>query len=168
MKGDPTKFLMVGGVDNLANLAELSEETLLQELKARFMAHNIMTYVGDILIVMNPYQRYPIYTKAIQKFYMGNQFGKEDLAPHAYRLADVAYQRITTTGQAQTFVISGESGAGKTETTKIIVAHIMELCKAGKTDLEEKIKKLNPFLEAFGNAKTVMNNNSSRFGKYLS
>lgn len=98
---------------------------------------------------------------------MGNQFGKEDLAPHAYRLADVAYQRITTTAQAQTFVISGESGAGKTETTKIIVAHIMELCKAGKTDLEEKIKKLNPFLEAFGNAKTVMNNNSSRFGKYL-
>jgi myosin-3 len=167
MKGDPTKFLMVGGVDNLANLAELSEATLLSEMKSRFMAHNIMTYVGDILVVMNPYQRYPIYTPEIQKFYMGEQFGKDDLAPHAYRLADVAYQRITSTGNAQTFVISGESGAGKTETTKIIVSHIMALCKAGKTDLEEKIKQLNPFLEAFGNAKTKMNNNSSRFGKYL-
>ena len=126
-----------------------------------------MTYVGDILIVMNPYQRYPIYTKEISKFYQGMRYAKDELAPHAYYLADTAYQRITTTGKAQTFVISGESGAGKTETTKIIVGHIMELCKAGKTDLEEKIKQLNPFLEAFGNAKTVMNNNSSRFGKYL-
>lgn len=126
-----------------------------------------MTYVGDILIVMNPYQRYPIYTKEISKFYQGMQIGKDELAPHAYFLADTAYHRITTSGKAQTFVISGESGAGKTETTKIIVSHIMELCKAGKTDLEENIKQLNPFLEAFGNAKTVMNNNSSRFGKYL-
>lgn len=167
MNQDPSSFINVGGMDNLANLSELSEETLLEEIKNRYFAHNIQTYVGDILIVMNPYQRYPVYTPAIQKFYMGGQFGKDELAPHCYRLADVAYQRITSAGNAQTFVISGESGAGKTETTKIIVAHIMTLCKAGKTDLEEKIKQLNPFLEAFGNAKTVMNNNSSRFGKYL-
>eukprot|EP00729_Bicosta_minor_P004248 gene4248-12397_t len=167
MKGDATTFVNIGGVDNLANLPELTEASLLAEINARFMAHNIMTYVGDILIVMNPYQRYPIYTKEISKFYQGMRYAKDDLAPHAYYLADTAYQRITTTGKAQTFVISGESGAGKTETTKIIVGHIMELCKAGKTDLEEKIKQLNPFLEAFGNAKTVMNNNSSRFGKYL-
>jgi myosin-3 len=167
MKGDASTFLQIGGVDNLANMAELSEETLLKEIEGRFMAHNIMTYVGDILIVMNPYQRYPIYTKEIAAFYKGMQYGKDDLAPHAYFLADTAYSRITSTGNAQTFVISGESGAGKTETTKIIVGHIMDLCKAGKTDLEEKIKQLNPFLEAFGNAKTVMNNNSSRFGKYL-
>jgi len=167
MQGNATTFINIGGVDNLANMAELSEETLLLELQGRFMAHNIMTYVGDILIVMNPYQRYPIYTKEIASFYQGMQYGKDDLAPHAYFLADTAYARITSTGNAQTFVISGESGAGKTETTKIIVGHIMELCKAGKTDLEEKIKQLNPFLEAFGNAKTVMNNNSSRFGKYL-
>jgi len=167
MKQDPTGFINVGGADNLANLAELSEETLLEEIKTRYFAHNIQTYVGDILIVMNPYQRYPVYTPEIQKYYMGAQYAKDDLAPHCYQLADNAYQRITTTGRTQTFVISGESGAGKTETSKIIVAHIMLLCKAGKTDLEEKIKQLNPFLEAFGNAKTVMNNNSSRFGKYL-
>ena len=148
-------------------MPELTPDTLLSEIEGRFMAHNIMTYVGDILIVMNPYQRYPIYTKEIAKFYQGMQFSKDALAPHAFFLADVAYQRVTSTGKAQTFVISGESGAGKTETTKIIVGHVMELCKAGKTDLEEKIKQLNPFLEAFGNAKTVMNNNSSRFGKYL-
>lgn len=102
----------------------------------------------------------------VQKFYMGNKHAKEDLAPHVFRMADVAYSRITTTGRNQTFVISGESGAGKTVTTKYVIAQVMELCKAYKTDLESKIAKLNPFLEAFGNAKTVMNNNSSRFGKY--
>jgi len=89
------------------------------------------------------------------------------VAPHPFKVADIAYENMCKYRKAQTFVISGESGAGKTETTKIIVSQIMHLCRAGKTSLEEQIKNLNPFLEAFGNAKTVMNNNSSRFGKYL-
>jgi myosin-3 len=167
-KGRPDQFINVGGLDNLADATELTEESILSEMKSRYEAHNIQTYVGDILIVLNPYQRYPIYTKEIQKYYIGGKFPKDEVAPHCYRMADVAYQRIVAPGgNPQCFVISGESGAGKTETTKIIVAHIMELCKAGKSDIEAKIKQLNPFLEAFGNAKTVMNNNSSRFGKYL-
>lgn len=169
---DPTTFTSanqpdkVGGLDNMAEMSDLTPAAILAELQNRYQKDAIQTYVGDILIVLNPYIRFKIYLPEVQKFYMGNKHAKEDLAPHVFRMADVAYSRITTTGRNQTFVISGESGAGKTVTTKYVIAQVMELCKAYKTDLESKIAKLNPFLEAFGNAKTVMNNNSSRFGKY--
>jgi len=164
---DATKYINVGGEDNLANLQILSEETILAAVKGRYEKDNIHTYVGDILIILNPYIRFPVYTDKIRQWYMGGQYPKDVVAPHPYKVADTAYENMCKYRKAQTFVISGESGAGKTETTKIIVSQIMHLCRAGKTSLEEKIKNLNPFLEAFGNAKTVMNNNSSRFGKYL-
>lgn len=171
---DPTTFTSaqdggmekVGGLDNLAEMSALTRDSILEELKNRYNKDAIQTYVGDILIVLNPYIRFKIYTPEIQKFYMGGKHAKDEVAPHVFRMADVAYCRITSTGVNQTFVISGESGAGKTVTTKFVIAQVMELCKAYQTDLEEKIAKLNPFLEAFGNSKTVMNNNSSRFGKY--
>lgn len=89
------------------------------------------------------------------------------MAPHIFAVADYAYQTLQRTKENQCFVISGESGAGKTESTKFIVRQMMELCKGGKSALERKILDINPLLEAFGNAKTVMNNNSSRFGKFI-
>lgn len=164
---DPKEYLMVGGLDNLANLQDLTEDNVLAEIKGRFDSDNVHTYVGDILIVMNPYQRFPVYTPEVRQFYIGGLTAKDDIAPHAYYIADLAYSRMCRSKQAQCFVISGESGAGKTESTKIVLKMIMDLCKAGKTALESQIQALNPFLEAFGNAKTLMNNNSSRFGKYL-
>eukprot|EP00035_Acanthoeca_spectabilis_P019895 m.430125 g.430125 ORF g.430125 m.430125 type:complete len:1030 (-) comp17117_c0_seq1:1257-4346(-) len=164
---DPTQYINVGGPDNLANLEQLEISTLLKAVQNRYNDDNIHTYVGDILIILNPYVRFPLYGAELRKWYSGGQYPKDQVAPHPFKVADQAYENMCKSHKAQCFIISGESGAGKTETTKIIVGQIMHLCRAGKTDLEEKIKNLNPFLEAFGNAKTVMNNNSSRFGKYL-
>eukprot|EP00730_Choanoeca_flexa_P001716 TRINITY_DN10754_c0_g1_i3.p1 TRINITY_DN10754_c0_g1~~TRINITY_DN10754_c0_g1_i3.p1 ORF type:complete len:1194 (+),score=379.51 TRINITY_DN10754_c0_g1_i3:43-3624(+) len=151
--------------ENLAQLQELTTDNLMHALHERFNKNMIYTYVGDILIAMNPYKRFPIYTEAIQHRYRGAR--SKDLPPHIYAIADRAYAAMVTQQSDQCFVISGESGAGKTESTKFVVNHVMELCRAGNSDLEDKIKQVNPFLEAFGNAKTVMNDNSSRFGKYL-
>lgn len=164
---EPTSFLSVGGLDNLADLQLLDQETMTQELKGRYENDNIHTYVGDILIIFNPYQRLPIYTGKIADFYMGSKFSRDDVAPHIFQMADTAYEQVVNVGVDQCFVISGESGAGKTETTKIVVKHLMTLCRAGKQALEEKIMNVQLMLEPFGNAKTGLNDNSSRFGKYI-
>eukprot|EP00040_Diaphanoeca_grandis_P025170 m.139111 g.139111 ORF g.139111 m.139111 type:complete len:1040 (-) comp30035_c0_seq1:88-3207(-) len=154
------------GVSDLAQLTNLTEDSLIANLKARFLVGQIYTYIGDILLVINPYESLPYYTPEIQAAYLSNVH-REDVAPHVYYLVNNAYETMLRVQTSQAFVISGESGAGKSETTKHVVNHIIELCKAGNKTLESGIQKLNPLLEAFGNARTVMNNNSSRFGKYL-
>lgn len=154
-------------VDNLTNLTEMSEESVLGQLKFRYENKVVYTYVGDILIALNPYERLPLYTPEMQKIYLQPNLIKDETPPHAYMLATVSYEAMIRNKAKQCFVISGESGAGKSETTKIIVSHVMELCRSGAKALEETIKVVNPLLEAFGNSKTTMNDNSSRFGKYL-
>lgn len=163
----PTGYLNIGGFDNLASLELLDEASLLNEIKSRYEVDNIHTYIGDILLIVNPYNRLSIYSESIAKMYMGSQYAADEIAPHCFKLAESAYEEMVSTQSDQCFVVSGESGAGKTESVKIIVGHIMALCRAGRLSLESKIVKLNAFLEPFGNARTGLNNNSSRFGKYL-
>mmetsp|Transcript_6068 Transcript_6068/g.15483 ORF Transcript_6068/g.15483 Transcript_6068/m.15483 type:complete len:1057 (+) Transcript_6068:245-3415(+) len=152
-------------IPDLALLGELSVESILSVLQERYKKDDIYTYVGDILIAVNPYKILPIVAPEVQAKYLRCQRADHD--PHIYYLAYNAYETMLRTRQNQAFVISGESGSGKTESTKLVVNHVIELCKASNKELESRITQLNPLIEAFGNAKTVMNNNSSRFGKFL-
>uniref|UniRef100_A0A672NN88 Unconventional myosin-X-like n=1 Tax=Sinocyclocheilus grahami TaxID=75366 RepID=A0A672NN88_SINGR len=154
--------------EDLANLSELDEKRLLEVLTGRFTQNLIYTYIGDILVAINPFKYLSIYEKEVSERYKCHE--KKSLPPHIFAVADRAYQsmlgRLATGPKNQCIVISGESGAGKTESTKLLLRHIMELCKAN-SQLEQQILQVNPLLEAFGNAQTVMNDNSSRFGKYI-
>uniref|UniRef100_A0A673LHC8 Myosin-IIIb-like n=1 Tax=Sinocyclocheilus rhinocerous TaxID=307959 RepID=A0A673LHC8_9TELE len=153
--------------EDLANLSELDEKSLLEVLTGRFTQNLIYTYIGDILVAINPFKYLSIYEKEVSQYKCHE---KKSLPPHICAVADRAYQsmlgRLATGPKNQCIVISGESGAGKTESTKLLLRHIMELCKAN-SQLEQQILQVNPLLEAFGNAQTVMNDNSSRFGKYI-
>ncbi|XP_068784796.1 myosin-IIIb isoform X4 [Struthio camelus] len=157
-----------GAAGDLAALAELDEAALLGSLRERFLRQQVYTDVGDILIAMNPFQRLPLYGREVSEQYRRHEKGT--LPPHIFAVADRAYHAMlgcrATGPQSQCVVISGESGAGKTESTKLLLQHIMNLCK-GNSQLEQQILQVNPLLEAFGNAQTVMNDNSSRFGKYI-
>ncbi|XP_067931829.1 unconventional myosin-Ia-like isoform X2 [Watersipora subatra] len=158
-----------GETDNLAELSKLDEDIILEELKARYKKNHIYTYVGDILISINPFKELPIYRKQISHRYRSGKDLKD--SPHIYAIAGHVYRCMLGEGDIssqtdQCIVISGESGAGKTESTKLVVKQIIELCN-GNTQLEQQILQVNPLLEAFGNAKTVINFNSSRFGKYI-
>uniref|UniRef100_A0A452GG26 non-specific serine/threonine protein kinase n=1 Tax=Gopherus agassizii TaxID=38772 RepID=A0A452GG26_9SAUR len=165
--GEPG-LLVCGGTEDLAALEELDEARLLQNLSGRFLQQRVYTYIGDILIAMNPFQSLPLYEKPVSEKYQNHEKGT--LPPHIFAVADRAYQamlgHLATGSQNQCIVISGESGAGKTESVKLLLQHIMHLCK-GNSQLEQQILQVNPLLEAFGNAQTVMNDNSSRFGKYM-
>lgn len=158
-----------GETDDLASLPNLEEGSLLEELRTRYAKNKIYTYVGDILVAINPYQDLELYTKSISDQYKGKR--RADNPPHLFAIADSSYQSLQTGNtisgkRNQCIVISGESGAGKTESTKLIIKQLIELCK-GRSQLEQQILQVNPLLEAFGNAQTVMNDNSSRFGKYI-
>lgn len=153
---------------DLATLSQLDETTLLDVLSRRFHCDQIYSYIGDILVAINPFKYLPLYEKSESEKY--KSCSKDGLPPHIYAVADRAYRsmlgRLATGPKNQCIVISGESGAGKTESTKLLLRQIMELCK-GNSQLERQILQVNPLLEAFGNAQTVMNDNSSRFGKYI-
>ncbi|KAI8483301.1 hypothetical protein Bbelb_389050 [Branchiostoma belcheri] len=157
-----------GRVSDLTSLPNLDEDVLLQELKARYAADRIYTYVGDILVAVNPFKDVPIYTKEISDKYCGGLHS--DHPPHIFATANDAYQgmlgKLAAPPQDQCIVISGESGAGKTESTKLLIRQLLQLCQ-GTSQLEQQILQVNPLLEAFGNAQTLMNDNSSRFGKYI-
>ncbi|XP_006823684.1 unconventional myosin-Ia-like [Saccoglossus kowalevskii] len=159
----------VGQINDLTTLANLDENILLEELRYRYGKDQIYTYVGDILVAINPFRDIGIYDKKYSDLYKHGK--KSTLPPHLFAIADSAYQSmmglLPSRDRNQCIVISGESGAGKTESTKLIIKQIIELCK-GNTQLEQQILQVNPLLEAFGNAQTLMNDNSSRFGKYLS
>ncbi|XP_067327731.1 myosin-IIIb isoform X2 [Anolis sagrei] len=151
--------------DDLVNLEVLDEETIIHQLQKRFADLQIYTYVGDILIALNPFQNLSIYSPQFSKLYHGVK--RSSNPPHIFASADAAYQGMITFNKDQCIIISGESGAGKTESAHLIVQHLTFLGKASNRALREKILQVNPLVEAFGNACTAINDNSSRFGKYL-
>lgn len=155
-----------GEIDDLGALTHLNADTLLGELKTRYGKDIIYTYVNDILVAVNPFKRLPIYTKENMELYRGKTL--KDLPPHVFAISDSCFHSMLSMKKNQCAVISGESGAGKTESAKFVINHIIELCRSGTygANLEQQILEVSPLLEAFGNAKTTMNNNSSRFGKY--
>ncbi|KAG2302442.1 hypothetical protein Bca52824_031093 [Brassica carinata] len=158
-----------GGVDDMTKLSYLHEPGVLQNLKIRYELNEIYTYTGNILIAINPFQRLPhIYDAHMMQQYKGAPFG--ELSPHVFAVADVAYRAMINEGKSNSILVSGESGAGKTETTKMLMRYLAYLGGRAVTEgrtVEQQVLESNPVLEAFGNAKTVRNNNSSRFGKFV-
>ncbi|KAK3592955.1 hypothetical protein CHS0354_036814 [Potamilus streckersoni] len=152
---------------DLCNLPDLNEKTLLQNIKARFYNSNIYTYVGSILIAVNPFRFFPIYNPKYVTMYHNRRLG--DLPPHIFAVADSAFHTMLRKKKNQCIVISGESGSGKTESTNLLLHHLTALSQKGLhgSGVEQTILGAGPVLEAFGNAKTVHNNNSSRFGKFI-
>ncbi|XWS09072.1 hypothetical protein CRYUN_Cryun40dG0054700 [Craigia yunnanensis] len=158
------------GVDDMTKLAYLHEPGLLQNLRCRFDINEIYTYTGNILIAVNPFRRLPhLYDNHMMEQYNGAAFG--ELSPHPFAVADFAYRQMINEGISQAILVSGESGAGKTESTKMLMCYLAYMGgranKAEERSVEQKVLESNPVLEAFGNAKTVRNNNSSRFGKFV-
>eukprot|EP00040_Diaphanoeca_grandis_P039058 m.258055 g.258055 ORF g.258055 m.258055 type:complete len:1513 (+) comp36042_c0_seq1:104-4642(+) len=155
-------------VPDNTELMYLHEPALLENVRQRYMQDLIYTYTANILIVMNPYKPLPIYDVDTVKTYSSNTVGR--LPPHVYALANRAFKAMRAGGESQSIIVSGESGAGKTETCKHIMRFLASICGAGgignMDELETKILDASPVLEAFGNAKTLRNNNSSRFGKF--
>ncbi|TMS05493.1 hypothetical protein E3U43_004743 [Larimichthys crocea] len=151
---------------DLCTLPELTERAILESLRARFRQEKIYTYIGSILIVINPFQFLPIYNPKYVKLYDNHTLGK--LEPHIYAVADVAYHAMLQRRRNQCIVISGESGSGKTQSTNFLIHHLTALSQKGfASGVEQIILGAGPVLEAFGNAKTAHNNNSSRFGKFI-
>ncbi|XP_069021786.1 unconventional myosin-IXAa isoform X2 [Embiotoca jacksoni] len=151
---------------DLCCLPELNERSLLDNLRSRFRQEKIYTYVGSILIVINPFKFLPIYNPKYVKLYDNHTLG--DLEPHIYAVADVAYHAMLQRQSNQCIVISGESGSGKTQSTNFLIHHLTALSQKGfASGVEQIILGAGPVLEAFGNAKTAHNNNSSRFGKFI-
>uniref|UniRef100_A0A8D2DW10 Myosin IXB n=1 Tax=Sciurus vulgaris TaxID=55149 RepID=A0A8D2DW10_SCIVU len=152
--------------DDLCNLPELTEDNLLKNLKHRFLQQKIYTYAGSILVAINPFKFLPIYNPKYVKMYENQQLGK--LEPHVFALADVAYYAMLRKRVNQCIVISGESGSGKTQSTNFLIHCLTALSQKGyASGVERTILGAGPVLEAFGNAKTAHNNNSSRFGKFI-
>lgn len=157
------------GVDDMTKLAYLHEPGVLQNLKSRYDMNEIYTYTGNILIAVNPFRRLPhLYDVHMMQQYKGAGFG--ELSPHPFAIADAAYRLMMNEGVSQSILVSGESGAGKTESTKMLMRYLAYMggrAVAEGRSVEQQVLESNPVLEAFGNAKTVRNNNSSRFGKFV-
>ncbi|KAJ0718398.1 putative myosin ATPase [Helianthus annuus] len=158
-----------GGVDDMTKLSYLHEPGVLQNLRSRYELNEIYTYTGNILIAINPFQKLPhLYDAHMMQQYKGAPFG--ELSPHVFAIADTSYRAMVNEGKSNSILVSGESGAGKTETTKMLMRFLAYLggrkATEGRT-VEQQVLESNPVLEAFGNAKTVRNNNSSRFGKFV-
>uniref|UniRef100_A0A7N6AI52 Myosin IXB n=1 Tax=Anabas testudineus TaxID=64144 RepID=A0A7N6AI52_ANATE len=151
---------------DLCNLPVLSEDSILNNLRTRFYKQKIYTYAGSILIAINPFKFLPIYNPKYVKMYEKHQLGK--LEPHIFAIADVAYYAMLRKRVNQCIVISGESGSGKTQSTNFLIHCLTALSQKGyASGVERTILGAGPVLEAFGNAKTAHNNNSSRFGKFI-
>lgn len=160
---NPPKF---DGVEDMGELGYLNEPAVLHNLKKRYDADLFHTYSGLFLVVVNPYKRLPVYTPEIIDIYRGRP--RDKVAPHIFAISDAAYRAMLNTRQNQSMLITGESGAGKTENTKKVIQYLTAI--AGRAEgglLEQQLLEFNPILEAFGNAKTTKNNNSSRFGKFI-
>eukprot|EP00521_Asterionellopsis_glacialis_P007948 CAMPEP_0195287286 /NCGR_PEP_ID=MMETSP0707-20130614/4408_1 /TAXON_ID=33640 /ORGANISM="Asterionellopsis glacialis, Strain CCMP134" /LENGTH=1669 /DNA_ID=CAMNT_0040347029 /DNA_START=146 /DNA_END=5155 /DNA_ORIENTATION=+ len=171
-----------GRDDDLITLPHLHEPALLHAISDRFFRGEIYTWTGPILIAVNPFERLPLYTSEILDKYrrdgllrsqnLGN--AKTELGPHVYAIADRSFrQMMAPPRKSQSILISGESGAGKTESTKIVMLYLTTLGSANleqddeQTSVMDRVLQSNPILEAFGNAKTLRNDNSSRFGKFI-
>nr|XP_020015153.1 unconventional myosin-XV [Castor canadensis] len=153
------------GVEDMTQLEDLQETTVLSNLKTRFERNLIYTYIGSILVSVNPYQMFGIYGPEQVQQYIGRALGENP--PHLFAIANLAFAKMLDAKQNQCIIISGESGSGKTEATKLILRYLAAMNQ--KRDIMQQIKILEatPLLESFGNAKTVRNDNSSRFGKFV-
>merc|ERR1719367_2251825 len=160
--------------EDMANLTFLNDASVFYNLKVRFQAKLIYTYSGLFCIVVNPYKRYPIYTGTVVKMYLGKR--RNEVPPHLWAITETAYRNMLTNGKDQSMLITGESGAGKTENTKKVISYLAMVAApkkkasadaAKKASLEDQIVATNPILESYGNAKTSRNDNSSRFGKFI-
>ncbi|MEE6471641.1 hypothetical protein FKM82_009329 [Ascaphus truei] len=166
---DQTSSFLDGmvGVGDMVLLEPLTEDSLLQNLKERFKHDEIYTYIGNVVISVNPYKQLSIYTpENVEEYRNSNLY---QLKPHIYAVADDAYQSLRDRDRDQCILITGESGAGKTEASKLVMSYVAAVCGKGKevNQVKEQLLQSNPVLEAFGNAKTIRNDNSSRFGKYM-
>uniref|UniRef100_A0A670ZFT7 Myosin heavy chain 14 n=1 Tax=Pseudonaja textilis TaxID=8673 RepID=A0A670ZFT7_PSETE len=176
-KMNPPKFTKV---EDMAELTCLNEASVLHNLKDRYYSGLIYTYSGLFCVVINPYKNLPIYTEQIVEMYRGKK--RHEMPPHIYAISETAYRSMLQDREDQSILCTGESGAGKTENTKKVIqylAHVASSHKARKDhnvpvsvgphpgELEHQLLQANPILEAFGNAKTVKNDNSSRFGKFI-
>eukprot|EP00062_Callorhinchus_milii_P023724 gi/632982883/ref/XP_007908374.1/ PREDICTED: unconventional myosin-Va-like [Callorhinchus milii] len=155
------------GENDLTALSYLHEPAVLHNLKVRFLeSNNIYTYCGIVLVAINPYEQLPLYGDDVIYAYSGHNVG--DMDPHIFAVAEEAYKQLAREGKNQSIIISGESGAGKTMSAKCTMRYFATVGgSAGDTNVEERVLASNPIMEAFGNAKTTRNDNSSRFGKYI-
>jgi len=164
--------------EDVSNMTYLNEAAVLWNLKSRYVSKLIYTYSGLFCVVINPYKRYPIYTERTCQLYINKR--RNEVPPHLFAASDGAYQQMMNNSKDQSMLITGESGAGKTENTKKVITYFAILgasegkkSKGGdepkekKANLEDRIVNTNPILESYGNAKTIRNDNSSRFGKFI-
>uniref|UniRef100_A0A4W4GYI8 Myosin-9 n=1 Tax=Electrophorus electricus TaxID=8005 RepID=A0A4W4GYI8_ELEEL len=175
-KMNPPKF---SKVEDMAELTCLNEASVLHNLKDRYYSGLIYTYSGLFCVVINPYKHLPIYSEEIVEMYKGKK--RHEMPPHIYAITDTAYRSMMQDREDQSILCTGESGAGKTENTKKVIQYLAHVASSSKTKrdpvtdcstmdgerLERQLLQANPILEAFGNAKTVKNDNSSRFGKFI-
>uniref|UniRef100_A0A671R8G7 Myosin-9-like n=1 Tax=Sinocyclocheilus anshuiensis TaxID=1608454 RepID=A0A671R8G7_9TELE len=166
-KMNPPKF---SKVEDMAELTCLNEASVLHNLRERYYSGLIYTYSGLFCVVINPYKHLPIYTEEIVEMYKGKK--RHEMPPHIYAITDTAYRSMMQDREDQSILCTGESGAGKTENTKKVIQYLAFVASSFKTkkdqgELEKQLLQANPILEAFGNAKTVKNDNSSRFGKFI-
>merc|ERR1712226_693993 len=165
---NPRKFEKI---EDMADLTYLNDASVFHNLDVRFKAKLIYTYSGLFCIVVNPYKRYPIYTGSVVKMYLGKR--RNEVPPHLWAITETAYRNMLQNGKNQSMLITGESGAGKTENTKKVISYLAMVAASGKkgdskkVSLEDQIVATNPILESYGNAKTSRNDNSSRFGKFI-
>ncbi|XP_077643090.1 unconventional myosin-XV [Lonchura striata] len=151
------------GLEDMTQLEDLQEAAVLSNIRTRFERQLIYTYIGSILVSVNPYRLYNIYGKEQVLQYEGRALGENP--PHLFAIANVAYSKVMDAKHNQCIVISGESGSGKTEATKLILSYLAAVSQ--KRSTAPQILEATPLLESFGNAKTVRNDNSSRFGKFV-
>uniref|UniRef100_A0A673J3P6 Myosin, heavy chain 11b, smooth muscle n=1 Tax=Sinocyclocheilus rhinocerous TaxID=307959 RepID=A0A673J3P6_9TELE len=170
-KMNPPKY---NKVEDMAALTCLNEASVLHNIRERYFSGLIYTYSGLFCVVVNPYKLLPIYSEKITEMYKGKK--RHEVPPHIYAVTDNAYRNMLQEREDQSILCTGESGAGKTENTKKVIQYLAVVASSHKGkrhhysltgELEKQLLQANPILEAFGNAKTIKNDNSSRFGKFI-